>query len=250
MSRCLRARTSRCAASSSAKNALRCCSMVERAARNRFQSSFASLFGQARAVLLVLLPAGRTARRARRSCFHCVFAGSCAASASACSTMRVRSAIGLVEGGLRLGLLLLGELLRRAGERLEAARERVEVADGVGVGDALRGAWRRPWRHPPPGLRDARAARAADLAGEVGVLALEVGERLLGVASGYCPTSRSPSLVRTKTVPVSSTRPHGCCSESVTDSPCRGRMPPQRGGVDGIKPIAPPERRRPVVTRS
>src|SRR6478609_11345102 len=47
------------------------------------------------------------------------------------------------------------------------------------------------------------------------------------VPSGYCPTVRSPSSVRTKTVPVSSTRPQGCCTESVTASPvvvgCRPR---------------------------
>ena len=31
-----------------------------------------------------------------------------------------------------------------------------------------------------------------------------------GVPAGYCPTARSPSAVRTKTFPSSSTRPHSC----------------------------------------
>jgi hypothetical protein len=76
------------------------------------------------------------------------------------------------------------------------------------------------------GARRDALLEQADLAREIGVLALEVGERLLGVASGTGRRLRSPSGSRTKTVPVSSTRPHGCCSESVTASPCRGRMPP------------------------
>ena len=85
----------------------------------------------------------------------------------------------LVERGLRLGLLLLGELLGGARERLEAAGECVEVADGVGPGDRL--------AEVGHGLGDIRcgcsATRAlleqADLAREIGVLPLEVGERLL-----------------------------------------------------------------------
>ena len=117
------------------------------------------------------------------ACFHCVFAGSCAASASACSTMRGALGERVGDRGLGLGLLLLGELLRRARERLEAACERLEVADGVARSRSIHAARRPPWRCPCAGApRFTRCSSRVDLAGEFGVLALEVGERLFGRA--------------------------------------------------------------------
>ena len=88
----------------------------------------------------------------------------------------------LAERGLRLGLLLLGQLLRGARERLESPRQGVEIADGVGVGDRAAevrdrlGDVGRKCAAPDPLLQQ------SDLAGEIGVLALEVGQRLLGGA--------------------------------------------------------------------
>src|SRR5215218_1915920 len=93
----------------------------------------------------------------------------------------------LGDRGLRLGLLLLGQLLRGARKRLESACKGFEVPDRVGRRDRLA---QRGDRLGHVGGGSAAAnplLEEADLACEIGVLPLEVGECLLSRAVGELP---------------------------------------------------------------
>ena len=88
------------------------------------------------------------------------------------------------ESGLGLGGLLLGEVLDRAAQRADAGLEGGEVADGVRLRDR-----RGEGLHAAGDVRRRSAALGAlleqgDLPGELGVLALKVGESLFCGAVG------------------------------------------------------------------
>src|SRR5690606_7241801 len=105
-----------------------------------------------------------------------------------------RGAIGdrLIERGPVLGLLLLGDLADGATEGFEAASQRFEIADRVGRHDGC--------EQGVDGLRDIRPRRSTldalleegHLAGEVDVLALEVGDRLFSRAIGILADGTFP----------------------------------------------------------
>ena len=157
--------------------------MVVRAARNRFQSSLLSFLGRRGPSCCAACQRANSASSWAVTCFHCAFAGSCAASASASATSASRS-------HERLGR-------PRPSPRPTAsrsARRRCRRASRGGR-SAPRGR-RRRWPSRPISvrcviafgdiLRRGAAADAlleqADLAGELGELALVVGERLFGGA--------------------------------------------------------------------
>ena len=181
---CFAVRASLCVESSSAKNALRWPSMVERAARNRFQSSFASFFGRRGPSVWCFCQRANSVVERRRDLLPLrlrgILRGELLRLLDECRALDERG------GDERLGLLrlLLGELGDLAAEGLEAGAQQCEVADGVRRGDGL--------GEVLDGLGDVGGGSAAlgalleqgHLAGELGVLALEVGERLLRRAVG------------------------------------------------------------------
>ena len=152
------------------------CSMVVRAARKRFQSSLASFLGRRGPSCWWVCQRAKSVVELGRDLLPLRLRGIGGGEGlSASTTSAVRSATRLGERGLRLGALLLGELGDGAAEGFDAACGSGEVADGVRRADRL--------LESVDGLRDVgRGCAALDalleqghLAGELGVLALEVG---------------------------------------------------------------------------
>ena len=215
MSALLRSRTRLCASSSSAKNAWRCC--LDR--RAGVAEALPELVG------LVLRAGG--GRSAAGDC-HVVEEG--VEVGRGLLPLRLRGVAGgerlglldelgalgdrLVDGGLRLGRLLSRcSSLVMPGERLEArrratARSPTAFAAATSLAQRASTAFATSAAGAPP--RDALLEQA-DLAREIGVLALEVGERLFGRAVGVLPDGALAVGLAHEDGAVSSTRPHGCC---------------------------------------
>ena len=133
---------------------------------------------EARAVLLLRLPAGEERVELGGDLLPLRLRGILRRQRLGLDDERLALHERLGRGGLRLGRLLLGQLADAAAELLEPLAQAGEIADGVGgrdglgevgdrLGDVLRG-----------GAAADALLEQADLAGELGELALVVGERL------------------------------------------------------------------------
>ena len=139
----------------------------------------ALVLGKARAVLLLRLPAGEERVELGGDLLPLRLRGILRRQRLGLGDERLALHERLGRGGLRLGRLLLGQLADAAAELLEPLAQAGEIADGVGGRDGLGEVGDRLGDV----LGGCAAADAlleqADLAGELGELALVVGERLL-----------------------------------------------------------------------
>ncbi len=159
--------------------------MMARAARNRFHSSLLSFLGRRGPSCWCFCQRANSSSRLALTCFHCAFAGILRGELLGLDHDRLALGERCGDECLRLLGLLLGQLGDGAAERLEprAAGPRglrprwpsttFAVSDLTALAMSAAGA-----------PRLARCSRSVTWPGELGELALEVGERLLGRAIG------------------------------------------------------------------
>ena len=189
------------------KKALRCRSNVVRALRKRFHRASSSDLGRRPPERWWSCHCENSSAMRADECFHCVLAGSCAATSSAASTIAVRCAsccalAALASSRSRLTATLI------ASSSVSRRVERSVRSPTMVCASTCSRTWSTVLRMSPAGaLAAMRCSSSTTCASASSNLRAKYASASSGVASGNCPHSYSVPCTLTYTVPFSSARP-------------------------------------------